>query len=80
MEIKFSKLSLPSSGVVIIAVNEENIDSDNLVKFTEKSPVKFEGKSGQIVPASHPDDHDLDLVLLVGLEKHQQLLVVKLEK
>ena len=64
MDIKFSRLSLPSSGVAVIAVTEENIQSDNLVKFIDKSPIKFTGKKGQIIPAAHPKEHDLDLVLL----------------
>jgi leucyl aminopeptidase len=67
MDIKFSKLSLPSSGVAIIGVFSELLDSDNLKKFISKSPIEFTAKYGQIVPASHPDEHDLDLVLLVGL-------------
>ena len=73
MDIKFSRLSLPSSGVAVIAVTEENIQSDNLVKFIDKSPVKFTGKKGQIVPAAHPKEHDLDLVLLLGLGKTADL-------
>ena len=67
MDIKFSKLSLPSSGVAIIGVFSELLDSDNLSKFISKSPIDFNAKYGQIVPASHPDEHNLDLVLLVGL-------------
>jgi len=80
MKIKFSKLSLPSNGVAVIAVTQENINSDNLAKFIAKSPVKFEGKSGQIVPASHPQEHDLDLVLLVGLGKAAEITKARMRK
>lgn len=80
MEIKFSKLSLPSSGVAVIVVSQENINSENLAKFIAKSPVKFEGKLGQIVPASHPQEHDLDLVLLVGLGKAAEINKARMRK
>jgi leucyl aminopeptidase len=73
MDIKFSRLSLPSNGVAVIAVTEENVQSDNLVKFIDKSPIKFTGKKGQIIPAAHPKEHDLDLVLLLGLGKTTDL-------
>ena len=80
MNINFSKLSLPSSGVAVIAVTSENINSSNLVKFIDKSPVKFTGELGQIIPASHPKEHDLDLVLLVGLGKTAEMNVAKIHK
>ena len=73
MDIKFSKLSLPSSGVAIIAIAEELINSDNLSKFIKKSPIKFTGEFGQIIPASHPNEHNLDLILLVGLGKFSSI-------
>ena len=73
MKINFSKLSLPSNGIAVIAVSQENIRSENLAKFIAKSPVKFEGKLGQIIPASHPEEHELDLVLLVGLGKTSKI-------
>ena len=69
MEVKFSKLSLPSKGVALILVTEESKNSENLTKFIAKAPVKFEASFGQIIPASEPDEHDLDLVILVGLGK-----------
>jgi len=67
MEVKFSKLSLPSRGVAVILITKENLNSENLAKFTRKSPVKFSADYGQIIPTSQPDEHDLDLVILVGL-------------
>ncbi|MBL6785627.1 MAG: leucyl aminopeptidase [Rickettsiales bacterium] len=73
MDIKFSKLSLPSSGVAIIGISKELLNSDNLSKFINKSPIEFTADYGQIVPASHPDEHNLDLVLLVGLGEFTNL-------
>lgn len=80
MKIRFSKLSLPSNGVAVIAVTQENINSENLARFIAKSPVKFEGKLGQIIPASHPQEHDLDLVLLVGLGKSAEINKAQMRK
>ncbi|MBT4921566.1 MAG: leucyl aminopeptidase [Rickettsiales bacterium] len=73
MDIKFSKLSLPSSGVALIGICSELLHSDNLAKFINKSPIEFTAKFGQIVSASHPDEHNLDLVLLVGLGSFAEL-------
>jgi leucyl aminopeptidase len=73
MRVKFSKLSLPGKGVAIIAVTQENQNSDNLAKFIKKSHLAFTAELGQVVPAAHPADHDLDLVLLVGLGKTSEI-------
>ncbi len=77
LEVKFSKLSLPSSGVAVIVVTEEDLGSSNLEKFIAKAPVKFTASFGQLVPASQPDQHDLDLVLLVGLGKSTEITETK---
>jgi leucyl aminopeptidase len=80
MEIKFSRLSLPSKGVVVIGVTDDNINSENFTRFIQKSPVDFNAEYGKIVPAAHPEDHNLDLVLLVGLGKSAEITKSRIRK
>ncbi len=42
--------------------------------------MKFQASYGQIIPASEPDDHDLDLVVLVGLGKASELTEARMRK
>ncbi|MCP4481621.1 MAG: leucyl aminopeptidase [bacterium] len=80
MKISFSKLSFPNTGVAVIAVTQENVNSETLAKFIAKSPAKFKGKFGHIVPASPPQEHDLDLILLVGLGKKTEISTARMRK
>lgn len=80
MEIKFSKLSLPSSGVAIIAVTKEQKNLDHLKKFVVKSPTDFQADFAELIPASHPEEHNLDLIILMGLGSSKELNEEKARK
>ena len=71
--IEFSKLSLPSSGVVALLVSEENKNSETLNKFTNNTLVEFTAKFGEITPVSSPKEYDLSLVVLVGIGKESEI-------
>ncbi len=80
MQIEFSKLSLPSAGVVVLIVSEEEKNSEQLQKFIEKAPTDFKAEFAEITPASHPKEHELDLVLLVGIGANKDITLAKSRK
>ena len=69
MEINFSNLSLPSGGVALIAVYQDDLELADVKRFSSKAIAEFSAKKGEFIIASSPEDVKLDCVILIGLGK-----------